>query len=538
MRRTISVRRFSCCFVLLALAVPAWAKPRKAESFDVACPILWQAVADVLHNSGKYEIQTIDEAGQTASYQLGSGRIETVSIAPTTRTRSGNGCQISLDTPSAWNYNSDVFDLDVRVEQAVRQINKNPSAAEASSQTYAPSAPSAPASVAAPGVVSVAPGGTIAVSVDQKCEKDPDPLGLISSNSYSKCKQDELDRIRNVVAAGLTSRRFTVSAAGQPADLQLAVTLTRARADAGLTDFSTPTIRFAAIYQLAASGQPPLSGSVTLDVKANYSQKIEDQFSDKIAADVVAKLGAMPGGQSSQQPGASGAPANTSNIPLADQYASQESFFEIVGAAYRSLAVKPTLPDDARRHKYEAEDAEKRHDAPAAVKAYLAAVASAPWWAEGVRSVALAIAQAGDYQNATFWARCFLALAPDDPKAPLMKQEIEDWSKWVSPLPPASTTAPASFHLAAVFVAVPSVVAQSMNDPDLEGVMITSFYDGSDLQKAGLAKGDVITAVNGRPLHTVQDMLAFTPTLSAGTTLHLTARHGTETKDYEITLTR
>jgi S1-C subfamily serine protease len=69
-------------------------------------------------------------------------------------------------------------------------------------------------------------------------------------------------------------------------------------------------------------------------------------------------------------------------------------------------------------------------------------------------------------------------------------------------------------------------------------VMITSFYDGSDLQKAGLAKGDVVTAVNGQPLHTVQDMLAFTPTLSAGTTLHLTARHGTETKDYEITLTR
>ena len=538
MPKAISLYPFFRCLALLVLlaAAPAWAKPRESERFDVACPVLWQAIENVLHSYNKYEIQTIDEAGQTATYEVGGSHADTVSIAATTKTRSGNGCQLVLDAPRVWDFNNDIFDLQVRVEQAVRKIQKNPSAAAASGQTSASSAASAPAM--ASGETSISPGGTIAISVNQRCEKDPDPLGLVSSNSYSKCKQDELDKLRNAIAAGLTSRRFTVAAAGQPADVQLAVTLTRARADAGATDFSTPTIHFAATYQLAATDQPPIPGSVALDQKAYYSQKIEDQFADKIAADVAGKLGSMAGGQPAQASGGSVTTANGSNVPLGDQIAAQESYFELVGAAYRSLAVKPALPDDARKHRIEAEDAENRRDAAGAVKAYFAAVASAPWWADGVRSLALAEARAGDYQSATYWAHCYLALAPDATNAPVMKQEMEDWSKWVTPLPPASHTAPAGFHLAMVVVPVPSVVAQAMNDPDLEGMMITLFYEGSDLEKAGLAKGDVITTANGKPLHTSQQLAEFTHTLAAGMTVHLTVRHGTEDKQYDITLTR
>jgi hypothetical protein len=70
------------------------------------------------------------------------------------------------------------------------------------------------------------------------------------------------------------------------------------------------------------------------------------------------------------------------------------------------------------------------------------------------------------------------------------------------------------------------------------GVQIMNVTKGGPAEAAGLQKGDIITAVNGKPASgfVLSDLRKSWRTAPAGTALKLTVKHGTETKAVTVTL--
>ena len=68
------------------------------------------------------------------------------------------------------------------------------------------------------------------------------------------------------------------------------------------------------------------------------------------------------------------------------------------------------------------------------------------------------------------------------------------------------------------------------------GLMIMDVSEDSDAKEKGIVKGDVLTAVNGTPVRTTEDVLAIKDKLSVGDTLTLTIWHEGESRDVDIEL--
>ncbi|MSQ54271.1 MAG: hypothetical protein EXR31_02775 [Betaproteobacteria bacterium] len=110
-----------------------------------------------------------------------------------------------------------------------------------------------------------------------------------------------------------------------------------------------------------------------------------------------------------------------------------------VAASYRAMAVKPPLPEEARRAKVQAEFAIglKRY---ADAAAYFAeGLKHAPWWADGRFNRALLLAESGRYRDAVQEMRRYLFLAPDGPDARVAQDRIYQWEAagQLAPAPPA-----------------------------------------------------------------------------------------------------
>ena len=101
--------------------------------------------------------------------------------------------------------------------------------------------------------------------------------------------------------------------------------------------------------------------------------------------------------------------------------------FEEVAKRYREAAVKPPLPEEARKFQVQAEAAFARKEFGEAAARYRDALKIAPWWPEGYFNRALLLGEMGRYGNAIGEMRKYLALVPDAPDARAAQDKIYEW---------------------------------------------------------------------------------------------------------------
>jgi hypothetical protein len=120
MKRTIAAILMAFC------ALPAVAKTHK-DDYTVPCTTLWKAVHDVVRNSGKYGIISINAEEMTASYNIGGNltgkRINTVVLNP-----QGSGCEMQVQTAYSGLVNNDAADFKKRVDESLAKIQAAPPA--------------------------------------------------------------------------------------------------------------------------------------------------------------------------------------------------------------------------------------------------------------------------------------------------------------------------------------------------------------------------------------------------------------------------
>ena len=115
------------------------------------------------------------------------------------------------------------------------------------------------------------------------------------------------------------------------------------------------------------------------------------------------------------------------DLPAPAESDADKAAFQKVVADYRAAAVKPELPEDARRFKVQAEAAvrEKRDDD--AIDLFDKALSIAPWWPEGHYNRALLLGEAGRKPEAIREMKKYLALEPNAPDARAAQDKIYEW---------------------------------------------------------------------------------------------------------------
>jgi tetratricopeptide (TPR) repeat protein len=96
-------------------------------------------------------------------------------------------------------------------------------------------------------------------------------------------------------------------------------------------------------------------------------------------------------------------------------------------AAWRSLAVKPAISDDVRRHRLLAESEIKEKQFDDALEEYEAALEIDPAWPEGHFNAALISAELGYHSEAIHHMRAYLELTPEAPDAQQARDQVVIW---------------------------------------------------------------------------------------------------------------
>lgn len=104
-----------------------------------------------------------------------------------------------------------------------------------------------------------------------------------------------------------------------------------------------------------------------------------------------------------------------------------ESSFESEAVKYRELPVKPSLPEEARKFKVQAEAAFNKRDFKEAAARYQDALKTAPWWPEGHFNAALILGEIGRHKAAIKEMRKYLLLVPGAPDAREAQDKIYEW---------------------------------------------------------------------------------------------------------------
>lgn len=119
----------------------------------------------------------------------------------------------------------------------------------------------------------------------------------------------------------------------------------------------------------------------------------------------------------------------TSALARARGSARKRDIFDSVARIYRSLPVKPALPEEARRHKVLATDALDGKRYLDAARSFRCGLAAAPWWTEGHFNAALLYAESGRFSEAVAHMRRYVALAPDATDARDAQDRIYLWEQ-------------------------------------------------------------------------------------------------------------
>jgi hypothetical protein len=552
------MRRFLLVPLLFASALPLCAATH-TDVFDVPCSTLWPMVRIVIVNSGKHNIQIQDshmrlyftdqppqpgQPGSSCFWCMSQANDALVYLHS-----QGDQCVMKTNTVRSAVDDIDAADIRKQLETMIENLRANPSAAPANGGavgTIAAASPAAPqpqpaseqpaqtysAPVAAP------TAARITLAVTAHCAKDPDPIGFVSMSMYSGCKQKEMNELRSMIAGALTQRSVAL-VDGDNGDLRITVTMTkeedkRPSSLMPFGDFMTGTYDFESIYQIAdSSGRVLQSGNVTNQGPDSHPVDVEKQFAVKVADTLTSQLAALaPTAASGAAPPAATASAETPADLAAQanlyEIMAQANLYEIMAQAYRSLPVKPALPDDARLQKSKAEQAQQDFDAKAAKEAYSAALKSAVWWPEGMRGLALVLGSTGASAEAIVWMRRYLAFVPDAADAATMQAKISEWSLLTPPSPPLPTSLPAppGLHLGLILVDTPGIVAMASGNPNIEGALVTLVFTGSEAETAGIAKGDIIVSFNGAPVDSAHELLSAVATSTRGATATLEVMRG------------
>lgn len=100
--------------------------------------------------------------------------------------------------------------------------------------------------------------------------------------------------------------------------------------------------------------------------------------------------------------------------------------------AWRSVQVRPDMPEAARRHKVLAENAFNEKNFEKAAEELAKALELFPCWPEGQFNCALFNGEIGAYRTAMLHMEFFLELFPDAPNAQLAKDKILVWQDKIS----------------------------------------------------------------------------------------------------------
>jgi hypothetical protein len=104
--------------------------------------------------------------------------------------------------------------------------------------------------------------------------------------------------------------------------------------------------------------------------------------------------------------------------------------FKPKAAAWRQLAAKPEMPEEAHRHQVLAENAFQAKDVGKAISEYEAALHVFPYWPEGHYNLAMLGSEIGGrpgYDIAVYNMKLYLELMPDAPDARVAKDSIIIW---------------------------------------------------------------------------------------------------------------
>jgi hypothetical protein len=107
---------------------------------------------------------------------------------------------------------------------------------------------------------------------------------------------------------------------------------------------------------------------------------------------------------------------------------------------YQSMAVKPALPEDARRFAVQAQGAIKDNDFAGAAAYFQQALNVAPWWPEGHYQRAILLSGLDDFDGAIVEMKRYLTLAPNAANARASQDKIYDWERKAPPTAAAQTS--------------------------------------------------------------------------------------------------
>lgn len=101
--------------------------------------------------------------------------------------------------------------------------------------------------------------------------------------------------------------------------------------------------------------------------------------------------------------------------------------FSEQAAAWRALASRPPLPEDARKQRVLAESYLREKDMDGAIEHYIEGLKACPTWPEGWFNLALLYEAGGEFRYAARAMRNYLELSPDSPDAESAKDKIFIW---------------------------------------------------------------------------------------------------------------
>ena len=112
---------------------------------------------------------------------------------------------------------------------------------------------------------------------------------------------------------------------------------------------------------------------------------------------------------------------------ITEKRKAEEASFREIADRYRRMPVKPSLPEEARKYKVQAERAVENKRFGEAADRYADALVAAPWWPEGHFNRALILGEMGHYGKAIKEMKKYLMLVPDAADARAAQDRIYEW---------------------------------------------------------------------------------------------------------------
>ncbi len=105
----------------------------------------------------------------------------------------------------------------------------------------------------------------------------------------------------------------------------------------------------------------------------------------------------------------------------------EKAEFEKTARVYREAAVKPAIPEDARKFRVQADALIRDKEFERAAELYGKALSVAPWWPDARFNRALVLGESGSYLEAMREMKKYLTLVPNAPDARAAQDKIYEW---------------------------------------------------------------------------------------------------------------